>query len=482
MMEGTYFFGEHLRWNLGWHNPNPAGAFVAMWIPWLWGFAVMALRIGGRWRFTAPVALLLEGGLWFLLCKTYSRGALVAVVAAAALFILMEWFRGERSHLRKTVPVRLAMVVILLIVTGFFDRITPGYVVQDASAGNRLTLWRGGLQMISVSPWTGWGVGESGAAFMNWFQPLGANEAYLGMVNSYLHVAVERGLPVLVVFLTLVGAIVISGLLATMRIARGRCESPSVACGDAIMAALCVLTVFLVANFFSTLWIYRNLWWGPGIAAILILTVSTKEFGKRGLRVVALSFGAMIPASCGMAVLLAGLGKVGMRSPMISRSGDGTIFCSGNRQSDGKVVLFFADESTLGEAWGKELRRLAMARPDLSIQIPPKPGTGSLQQEMREIEWIVACGHRVPDGFASLERNPHAKLVLVNPMGRALRNAKNVQVLLPGLDTRREGAFWRSSCKRAGWDFTTIPGVGQDIRKSWPDVLDPVIARKGGDL
>lgn len=482
MMEGTYFFGEHLRWNLGWHNPNPAGAFVAMWIPWLWGFAAMALRTGGRLRFIAAVALLLEAGLWFLLCKTYSRGALVAVVAAATLFILMEWLRGGRTHLWKAVFARLAMVAGLLVATGFFDRITPGYVVQDASAGNRLTLWRGGLQMIAVSPWTGWGVGQSGPAFMHWFQPLEANEAYLGMVNSYLHVGVERGLPILAVFLSIAGGIIISGLIAVMKTVGGRCGCPRAGIGDALMAAMCVLIVFLVANFFSTLWIYRNLWWGPAIASAWIIAVSAKVFGNRGLRVMALSFGIMIPISCCMAVVLVWFGMLGMRGPMISRSRDGTVSCAGGRQVRSAVVCFFADKATLGETWGKELRRLATARPDLLIQIPPKFVTGSFQQERRTFDWIVACGHRAPDGFAALAINPQARLVLVNPTGRELRSAKNVQILLPGLDTRREGVFWKSACKRAGWECVTIPGVGQDIRKIWPAVLDPVIAGDGSDL
>ena len=106
------------------------------------------------------------------------------------------------------VAVRLSGIGILLWLTDFLWRIEPGYVSQDVSAGNRLTLWKGGLQMIATSPLEGWGRGKSGDGFMHWFQPLDANEAYAGMVNSYLHVGVEYGLPVLlgvlVAFFTLV--------------------------------------------------------------------------------------------------------------------------------------------------------------------------------------------------------------------------------------------------------------------------------------
>lgn len=34
-MEGIYYFGEHLRWNLGFSNPNIAGAFIAVLIAFL---------------------------------------------------------------------------------------------------------------------------------------------------------------------------------------------------------------------------------------------------------------------------------------------------------------------------------------------------------------------------------------------------------------------------------------------------------------
>jgi len=65
----------------------------------------------------------------------------------------------------------------------------------DRSVGNRVELWGGGLKMIAASPWRGWGAGESGRAYLNWFQDLERAERFTTMVNSYLSVAVEYGLP-----------------------------------------------------------------------------------------------------------------------------------------------------------------------------------------------------------------------------------------------------------------------------------------------
>jgi O-antigen ligase len=200
-MEGVYFFGEHLRWNLGWENPNQAGAFVAMVIPWLWAWGRIACRNGAvpveKW-----LTLAFEMGLWFLLCKTYSRGALVAVVCVGLLEAGRQFWLAKRKNegaraSRMVNWLRISGVGLILAGTGLFSRIDPRYVSQDASAGNRLTLWKGGAQMIAASPWEGWGKGESGPGFMHWFQPLDAHESYAGMVNSYLHIGVEYGLPIL---------------------------------------------------------------------------------------------------------------------------------------------------------------------------------------------------------------------------------------------------------------------------------------------
>ena len=103
---------------------------------------------------------------------------------------------------------RLAGIGILLAATGFFSRIDPRFVAGDASAGNRLVLWKGGLQMMAAAPWHGWGSGRSGSGFMHWFQPLESTQEYAGMVNSYLHVGVEYGLPVLAGAMTVMLALV----------------------------------------------------------------------------------------------------------------------------------------------------------------------------------------------------------------------------------------------------------------------------------
>ena len=190
MIEGIYFFGDQVRWNLGWPNPNPAGAFVAMCLVFLFaGHVCFRAPADRRWRFFGLALLLIESGLWFLLCKTYSRGALLAAVCGMLFYFLgLFFFRLQglsRSRVCVGLLLRFALLACLLWITGFFGRIDPGFVAEDASVGNRAVLWQGGAQMLWHKPLTGWGVGESGPQFMHWFQPVDASAQYAGMVNSY---------------------------------------------------------------------------------------------------------------------------------------------------------------------------------------------------------------------------------------------------------------------------------------------------------
>jgi len=490
MMEGTYFFGEHLRWNLGWNNPNPAGAFIATLIPWMWGYGRLAAARRGSAGWPCWIVLLAELVLWFLLCKTYSRGALMAAGVAGGFWYFGQIFGGELRvagfvrrlwGLCKCSPtawlemrrgcdvsllwlaaVRLAGIALLLWLTGFLGRIDPGYVSQDASAGNRLVLWKGGLQMIATSPWKGWGAGESGAGFMQWFQPLEANEAYAGMVNSYLHVGVEYGLPVLLGVLLILGTMVILALPGRTGSAR---DWLGLAAGASVVA-------FLAANIFSTLWIFENLWWVVAVDALLIVSLGlaghAKHYPRRAMKAASLAVLLCIFLGAGLyggGKLLAGEVRVAIpdtRLIAVSHSGgDASI-----------PILVIPDPSVLGNHWGKEIRRMA-ADPgfrDAEIFVSREP----LPQSFKSPAIIIACGNRVDAGIAVSKRFPAAKLILVHPVGRPQEESagvRSVTVLLPDLDTTGSGRVWRKACQTRGWKFRVNSGVGQDARLIWPGVL-----------
>lgn len=476
-MEGIYFFGDYQRWNLGWNNPNQAGVFVAMWIPWMWGLGAWVAGdeyLGARrsWhglRRDAAVTLVLavELGLWFLLCKTYSRGALVAAVASGAVFLAWRHGIACKAGRWRWLAARVAGVALLLAMTGFFSRIDPRFVSQDASAGNRLTLWKGGLQMIAASPWDGWGAGNSGPAFMHWFQALDANEAYAGMVNSYLHVGVERGLPLLA------GVIAIAATLLLIAFQASRLETH----GDRmVVAAGCSLLVFLIANGFSTLWIFGDLWWLPAAAGLWILGVTAADYRMRMLELVRNSFAisALLSILATAILLVAGRSLAPHGLTIKPNRNDGWISCAGvgNPAVD---ILFFPDSSVIGEIWGKEVRRLASEVESSRIRVRSGGQTAAVPLDRDyQPRWIIACGKNAGEGFAALGNFPEADLILVHPLDRPVgpeRLRGKISVILPMLDTRGTGRQWKVICRKRGWNCRTSPGVAQDVRLVWPGIL-----------
>lgn len=478
-MEGIYFFGEYQRWNLGWNNPNQAGAFIAMLIPWLW--IVGRLREWPCWKVSGFTFLLLviELGLWFLLCKTYSRGALVAAAFAGIVFFLLNRPVSGGRLVNGWRLFRVLGIGGLLLVTGFFGRIDPDYVSQDASAGNRLTLWKGGLQMIAASPWRGWGAGKSGSEFMHWFQPLDAKEAYAGMVNSYLHVGVEYGLPALVMVVTIVLTLLAFSLLGS----RFKPQmSPSESIGNTIMmAAGASLLTFTVSNIFSTLWVFKNLWWLPMLCCSTIIGIILYQTKTNLLKIARTAFTASLGLSTFAGLTIFGTGSLISSKPKISLTDGGYVNIS-HPSASGKV-LFFPDRSVLGGTWGKEIRRMTML-PEYQatkICVVGDSFSGKVPESEFPPEVIIACGSQAQAGLAALTRFPESHLILVHPLGRAdvpEQTSSNIVVMLPQLDTRSTGRGWRVLCKQRGWSCTISPGVGQDVRLLWPSLLTSTTAKQ----
>ena len=500
-MEGTYFFGEHLRWNLGWSNPNQGGAFVGMFIPWLWALGRRGSRgASGKALGCGLLLVVAELVLWFLVFKTYSRGALMALGFAGGAYILWSasldferrvWAAivGSRAS-QGLFMVRIAGIGALLWATEFLSRIEPLFISQDASAGNRLALWKGGVQMIAASPLRGWGAGQAGRGFAHWFQNLDAHEKYAGMVNSYLHVGVEYGLPVLTLAMTVATAFLAAAVMATGVAARPGCGTGTTGRpqdGESSLPFSKILTllilpaagtsllVFLMANVFSTLWIFKNLWWLPAADCLLIgglgLLVLGRSFPKLALQAVAC--GAVFSAV--LAVAIVGIGRaIPSNVRIVLRRNQNFIAISTGR-TDGQVLLF-PESSVLGEDWGKEIRRLATSFGfrDREIFIPTGESGGASAVTCPRPQVIVACGSRFSEGFNALLEFPDAHLILMHPVGKPVMPevlTGRVSVILPMLDTRNSGRNWKASCKQRGWKSATSPGVGQDVRLVWPDVL-----------
>jgi O-antigen ligase len=283
-MPQEYFFNGHLRWSVFWDNPNCWAAFLACLIAWLWcGQTRLGLKIKIKVQTCATVALIalyiIEAGIWFLLVKTYSRGGLVASVVAMVFFfglsstgslpvgsrsmgiLPMRFVRhGRLARVLGNILIRIVLIAVLCMATGFASRISPDYTMQDKSILNRLDQWKGAIVMINDSPFHGWGYKLGGMAYQNWYQPLSHTTRPIGFVNSYLEVAVEQGSHVL--FLAIVCSVALLLIAAKLR------NVTWVAGTGASLVA------WMASNLWSSIWLWPGLWILPGLAVVCILVAA----------------------------------------------------------------------------------------------------------------------------------------------------------------------------------------------------------------
>jgi hypothetical protein len=229
--------------------------------------------------------------------------------------------------------------------------------------------------------------------------------------------------------------------------------------------------VFLIANIFSTFWIFKNLWYLPIFDGFVILLISYIA-RNRCLRIVLRAFG-VASAACGLiAISLYVVGKLIPSNVRVAYFPGCEIIVSGNKKCNGKILML-PDVSVLGEDWGKEIRRLAIVDrfPGLEIIVP-----SAISSDLSNMppQNIIACGSQFAAGMKALQRFPEAHLILVHPLGKPSVPDEfrgSVSVMLPMLDTRNTGRIWRTIGKKKGWEISTSPGVGQDLRPLWPEVL-----------
>jgi len=366
---------------------------------------------------------------------------------------------------------RLLLLLVCLGFSGGFERVAPEYVGADKSVLNRLDLWKGGLELVAIRPLRGWGWGNAGQSFMNWTQPIGRNEGYKSMVNSYLTVAVEGGLPVFGLAVFLGGLIVAVGAVAGVadpgsnsdRGQRPRLQMLA-ATGSVVGWAGCI--------FFSNLWIFPGLWVVPGAAVVLIVGLALGSgpsrvacLGRAGVRKAFIVAGTT-------GLICAGLWIVGQHCARrealaITADGNSVVLTGKSARSDDPGILVLPDMAVLGERPGQELRRWVMADPTLKLLVPlDKPSLAQIQSARQVVAFGTACGNPDLNGV---------KVVFIHPYESPPENAalaKGSVLMLPGIDLARQNSAWQVwAGTQAGLEVKEDAGTALDIRVRWPDVM-----------
>lgn len=471
----------------------------------------------------ATIALLgLEALLWFLLAKTYSRGALVAAALAATYFICV----SERQRFTQTWRIwilRSAIASACVIGTGFAGRLKLGELRQDGAVEHRLALWKGGLQMMAAAPWQGWGAGESGRAYMNWFEPLDHPEGFSTMVNSYLDAGVEHGLPALAAVLAMVSTLLIWAWLQVRRgFSRteigtdaspnadqahpntgggctGRSGRRTISWSRLIAAAGASIVVWAVANVFTTLWIVPMLWIVPGFATMMIIMVPSVDRSWHP-PLSALVGGVSVGVTCAVTLWLAGMLIHQANALRIHPLGAGVVRIARKNGASGLPWKIWPDFKVLGRTPGKEIRRwMATAGAPVVVVVHFSPPLSTLsdfrtpRNSAPESSPLVT-GERIRSGakygvmlFGNeaerLGRNlPFniAKVVLVNPRGRmpaietieVVKHGPEITLILPQIDQVGDQRKWLKWAQDRGARVIVAAGVGEDIRADWPRICE----------
>lgn len=433
MIKQLFYFDDHLRWSFIFENPNVAGAFIAILLS-----LPLAFENFGTNKRTLAIAFLIEFILWICLIGTYSRGAFVAALSCAIIHYCIFIARSKFSSRFKILffTLKTVLLIILAFSFGFSKRISGDYLRSDGSTNARITLWRGGLEMLAQNPVLGWGKNSSGEEYMNWFQDSDDGRMYGGMVNSYLHIAVERGLPTLALALFILSTFIIISIKESIS-SIDHVRKVSFAMSGFAWCA------FAIANIFSTLWIFPSL----SVATICISapTVIAGSFNKKinFTSLVSCVKISLLLALCTTSLLfLAGL--LSRRNISVKKL-NGFYEISLYNSKKTKNILILTDKSVLGDLYGKEIRNLFNSEhaKDLNVIVVNEDNCANKELRSNNYDAMVIFGKRVKDA-TSFKTNT---LYIVNPIGSPFKadyiNAK-VYLILSKFDTFNQHAKWKS--------------------------------------
>jgi Lipid A core - O-antigen ligase and related enzymes len=242
----TFFDGIwRMDWGLG--NPNKTAALIAMLMVAVWCLA--GFRRLGFW-----VATLLFTGLGVCLMHTFSRGGLLAAIVG---LLPLAWACGKRMTKYHWIAVACSVVIVIAsaFVLNADRRFTQGIAgEEDLSITNRLEMWKVAPRMMLDAP-SGWGIGNSGEAYMQWYQDPDKLEGYRTLVNSHLTWLVELGWGGRILYI--LGWACVGALLLPSQ------NNPLFA------GAFGIWTSFFVSAFFSS--VAESVWlWIPPMLALLV--------------------------------------------------------------------------------------------------------------------------------------------------------------------------------------------------------------------
>ncbi len=180
----NYYYKEILRMDWGLGNPNKTAALIALLMIAVWAFSYFK-----KWGFW--VSLTLFTGLGVCLIHTFSRGGILSLLVGVGI-LMWKTPRPWPKNRMIALIVSFGIMIGAAIWIQADERIAQGIAQEDRSITNRLLIWKYAPRMILDAP-QGWGLGNSGKIFCDWYQPLDRQETYRTLVNSHLTWMAELG-------------------------------------------------------------------------------------------------------------------------------------------------------------------------------------------------------------------------------------------------------------------------------------------------
>lgn len=401
-MEFTY--DGFVRCGFGFYNPNHAAAFICALLP----FAFSAAMGGGATRrISGAVAAF---ALFAALVFTYSRAGLLVAFLEAAAFA----FRFEMRHWKAYLSVFCAMCALV------FASGLSGRLAFDASAMNRLEIWRAGLALFAANP-LGVGLGNSGEIASAFILPDGVRVRTL--VNAHLTLTCEFGIFAGALWLCAIFYAICKGA-ADARESGAKFSALVAFSGLAISAALSSIFDW-EPLFYPSKFGYlsgANIFCQALNPALFFALLAHLAWGRPSARIFAFSFGAVAAVLCLALILPAGA------APKVRKIG-GEIFVSDAREIPDKAAFF-------DDSWSAENAAAALKKLGLSGALVALRSAQNLEElpKMEGVKTVVLFG-----ACADFAGEGSVECVLVSPPPHFDFAGKNIgEICLPKWDGRYE--------------------------------------------
>ncbi len=431
-MSEIFFQGFwRMDWGLG--NPNKTAALIAILMIAVWSLAYVR-----QWMFW--VSLVLFSALGICLLHTFSRGGMVAAFCGLIPLVLSlrrPW-PGKRIF---GVVASAWMIIGASIYLQAHERFGQGVVQEDRSISNRFVLWKTAPTMMVDAP-RGWGTGQAGKAYMDWYQPTDRSESYRTLVNSHLTWLVEFG--------WLGRFFYIFGWLAVFLLCLPTSENRWLA------VPLGVWISFFTGAWFSSVAESVWLWVVPAISLVWVFVwrVRHRECPETKL--------LLLPPAVAALTLFC----LALLAPCSSISKRGNAYVIGKGVPSIWVV---ADRVVLGKSFPRPLRDAFAKNPSLSCGIVEN--IADLPDNLASTLVLSGrAGWTKPEEIAA-KLAPVKSLILVNPVFYPsecpVPKETSTKVVI--------GEFSQSSAA-SDWSpvatVESLAGIG-DFIPNWPDVVLP---------